>query len=484
MKVLSALLLVFPIVSVWLGRPAAADETVPLGVARMDITPDHPIRLTGYAGRKTESEGVAQRLWAKALAIGGDEGEGPAVLMMVENCGVPARLRDEVAGRLKAKAGIKGERFVVCSTHTHSGPWLDGFATSIFSDALSPQERKHMEQYDRWLAQRMEQAAMAALAARQPGRLAWAQGVVRFAMNRRPVGKDGRCPGLGVNPQGPVDHSLPLLRASDAQGRTLAVVINYACHCTTIGGDFNRVHGDWAGVAQEYIEAEHPGLTALVCIGCGGDANPEPRGKVEMTVAHGRAVADEVSRLLRGKLTPVSANIVARRVQLQLPYDRLPTREELQQRVAALAKAKPTEVEKRLGAQAQALLEALDRGQAFPAGVDYSVTAWAWGDDLGMIFLPGEVVVDFALRLKRELDGPRLWVTAYANDVPCYIVSRRVLREGGYEPDSSMIYYGRPSRLSAAVEDLIVEAAQSLLPKSYAAGGTKSAQPGPDRHFP
>ena len=92
-------------------------------------------------------------------------------------------------------------------------------------------------------------------------------------MNRRPV-KDGRCPGLGVNPDGPVDHSLPLLCASDTQGKILAVVVNYACHCTTLGGDFNQIHGDWAGMAQEYIEAEHPGATALVCIGCGADANP------------------------------------------------------------------------------------------------------------------------------------------------------------------------------------------------------------------
>ncbi len=56
-------------------------------------------------------------------------------------------------------------------------------------------------------------------------------------------------------------------------------------------------------------------------------------------------------------------------------------------------------------------------------------------------------------------------MTAYANDVPCYIVSRRVLREGGYEPDTSMIYYGRPTRLSPLVEDRIVDAVKTLLAK-------------------
>jgi hypothetical protein len=448
-------------------RPAAAEETVPVGVARIDITPQYPIRLTGYASRKTESQGVAGRLWAKALAIGGDEGEGPAVLMMVENCGVPGALTAEVAGRLKAKAGVNPERLVVCSTHTHSGPLLRGFAPAIFTEALPPAHQAHIERYGRELADRMEQVALAAIAARKPGRLAWAQGNVGFAMNRRPIDPTGRCPGLGVNRRGPVDHSLPLLCATDAQGKLLAVVLNYACHGTTLGGDFNRIHGDWPGMAQEYIEADHPGATALVCLGCAGDANPEPRGKLEMTALHGRAVADEVNRLLGGKLTPLCPTLAARRLPLQLPFEKPPSREEFQRRLSASKNPKATSLEKQLGIQAAAWLAQLDHGRTLPAGIDYSVTTWTLGDDLAMVFLPGEVVVDYALRLKRELDAGRLWVTAYANDVPCYIPSRRVLAEGGYESDFSMIYYDRPARLAPAVEDRIIDAARSLVPESF-----------------
>jgi hypothetical protein len=448
---------------------AASDETVPIGVARVDATPDGPIRLTGYASRKTESEGVAQRLWVKALAIGGDAGAGPAVLMTVDNCGVPGKMTAEVAGRLKAKAGVAPERFVVCSTHTHCGPWLPGFARALLDGSLPAEHRVHMERYQRQLVDKMEEAALAALAARQPGRLAWTQGTVRFAMNRRPVNKEGRCPGLGVNPAGPVDPSLPLLCATSAQGKVLAIVVNYACHCTTLGGNFNRIHGDWAGTAKEYIEADHPGALAMISIGCGGDANPEPRGTLELVARHGRAVADEVDRLLRGKLTPVAAPPAARRLSFQIPLDKLPTRQELEASVAAARRPKSTAMEKRRASQAEALLADIDQGRPLPAGIDYSVTAWSFGKDLAMVFLAGEVVVDYDLRLKRELDGARLWVTAYANDVPCYIVSRRVLKEGGYEPDFSMLYYGWPARLSPAVEDRIVDAAKSLLPRSFAA---------------
>jgi hypothetical protein len=77
------------------------------------------------------------------------------------------------------------------------------------------------------------------------------------------------------------------------------------------------------------------------------------------------------------------------------------------------------------------------------------------------------VVVDYTLRLKRELAGDRLWVTAYANDVPCYIASKRVLEEGGYEAESSMTSYGQPARLAPAAEEQIVNAAKALLPKQF-----------------
>ena len=154
-----------------------------------------------------------------------------------------------------------------------------------------------------------------------------------------------------MNTVGPVDPSLPLLCATSAQGKVLAIVVNYACHCTTLGGDHNRIHGDWAGMAQEYIETDHPGAIAMISIGCGGDANPQPRGTLELVARHGRAVADEVNRLLRGKLTPVAAPPVARRLQFQIPLDKLPARQELEASSAAARRPKSTETEKRAPAR-------------------------------------------------------------------------------------------------------------------------------------
>ena len=82
--------------------------------------------------------------------------------------------------------------------------------------------------------------------------------------------------------------------------------------------------------------------------------------------------------------------------------------------------------------------------------------AWQLGDDLTLVALGGEVVVDYALRLKKELGRDSTWVAGYANDVMAYIPSLRVLKEGGYEGGGAMVYYGLPTVWAPKVEELVV----------------------------
>jgi hypothetical protein len=79
--------------------------------------------------------------------------------------------------------------------------------------------------------------------------------------------------------------------------------------------------------------------------------------------------------------------------------------------------------------------------------------------------------VDYSRRLKADFDPARLWITAYANDVPCYIPSRRILAEGGYEAETSLWYYDRPTRLAPESEDLIIDQVEALLPATLRLGG-------------
>lgn len=433
---------------------SAQDETTPVGTAEVDITPAYPIRLNGYGNRKTESEGVASRLKAKALAIG----EPAAVLVAVDNCAVPARVTDDVAARLEKRAGLPRARFTVCSSHTHCGPVLSNGIPFIFGAPLPPDQQEHVDRYTHELADAIEKVALEALSNCKPATLSWGQGKVTFAANRR-VLKDGRWTGFGVNPQGPVDHSLPVLRAVGADGALRAVLVNYACHCTTLGGDFNKISAEWSGYAAEEIERAHPGAKALVVIGCGADANPEPRRNLDDVKAHGHALAQEVERLLGGTMTPLPGRVATAYRTIELPFAPPPDRDNL----AARAKKPGPD-----GFFARTMLERLDRGESLERTLTYPIQTWTFGDALAIVFLGGEVVVDYALRLKRECDPSRLWVVAYSNDVPCYIASKRLLGEGGYEVDGSMIYYGRPTRFAPEAEDRLIEGVHSLLPESFA----------------
>ncbi len=416
-----------------------------VGVARVDISPTNAVRLMGYAARSQlpAPTNIAQRIHARALALGA--GRDAALLLTIDNCILPAAVTQEVRDRLGRRLGLAPERVALSVTHTHSAPCLKGAAPNIFAADMTAEDHVQIGAYTDFLIGRLEEAATAAMKSRQPARLAWGQGSVGFAKNRRTAG-------------GPVDHSLPLLRVTSPDGTLRAVFVSYACHCTTLGGELNAVHGDWAGVAAQAMERDHPGIVALVAIGAGADANPDLRGTLALAEQHGESLAREASRLLATTLTELTNAPACRLQTVQLPFQPRFTRAQWE------ARATNSGI---VGYHARKWLARLDRGEAPAPTLPYPVQTWRFGDQLAMVFLGGEVVVDYSLRLKRELDASRLWVNAYANDVPCYIPSRRILSEGGYEAESSLWYYDRPQQLAPETEDLIVHTVREQLPDSF-----------------
>jgi sugar lactone lactonase YvrE len=424
---------------------ASVEAIRPVGAAAVDITPDYPVRLSGYGSRREETAVVAQRLSAKALAIGGDE-EGPAVIVTVDNMGVPYTVRNEVLRRLAGKTKVTSDRLAISFSHTHCAPMLKGVGANLFSMDIPAEHWPAIERYTNELTDKIEQVVLAALADRKPARLAWGRGEVGFAANRRNF------------PIKLIDHDLPVLCVTDLDGKVRAIFTSYACHCTTIA--FNVFHSDWAGCAQQALERDFPGAIALTAIGCGADQNPAPRGTLELATQHGEELADEAKRVVSGGLAPIRGKLTCRTKQINLAFDTLPTRAEWETLAASPIPSVAYHARKNLGR--------LDRGETLPTELPYLVQTWTFGDDLAMVFLPGEVVVDYSLRLKSEFDKTRLWVNAYSNDAPCYIPSKRVLEEGGYEGGGAMVYYDRPTRFAPDVEERIIAAVHDIMPKGYA----------------
>lgn len=440
----------------------AAETMVAVGGAKVDITPDLPIRLAGYQSRLAEATRVEAPLSARALAIGSDA-DGPVVIVTADVIAVSETMSDAVAAAVRAKhPGLTRERIAVCATHQHTGPAIAGTIPFMFSRDLPAEENARIERYAARLQEKLIEVALAALADRRPARLAWAQGTAEFAVNRRLI-VDGKHTGYKAAPGGPVDHALPVLRAVDAQGAVRAVLVNYACHCTTLKGGDNYVHPDWAGEAAKRIEGRHAGAVALVAIGCGADADPQPRG-LPAVATNGGAVADEVARVMAGEMRALGRVTHAAFRRIELPLGRVVPRAELEARLTGKAN---------VAYAAAQFLRQLDAGKPLPSVVPYPVQAWAFDGDFAMVFLGGEVVAEYALRLKRELGVSRLWVNAYANHVPCYIPSRQVLKEGGYEAEAAMDYYGWPTRLAEDTEDRIVRTVHDLLPANFMKGTSR-----------
>ena len=440
-------------------RPATTHTgpTIDVGVAAIEITPLEPIRLTGYGIRVAPTSEIRQPLWAKALAFGADAAH-PSVLVTTDLIGVPRAVTEEVGRRLKS-GRIEPAQLAVTSTHTHTGPSLAGMLPFILSTPVSPDQQSVIERYTKTLVDKLERVALTALANRRPARLEWTRGTVRFAANRR-VLKDGKWTAFGINPNGPVDVDLPMLVVRDVDDAPRAILVSYACHATTLGGNDNFVHGDWPGAAQALIQQRHPRVIAMVAAATGADSNPNPRGNGLGDVeSHGQEVADEVDRLLAsGTFHRLTTAPVGRMRWLSLGLAEVPARIQLEEQAKAAGSA---------GRFARAMLDRLDRGEQLPSTVEYPVQTWTFGDRLAMVFLGGEVVADYGLRLKKELDGTRLWVNAYSNDVSFYVASRRLIPEGGYEVDGSMVYYGHPGRLAEGTEDQIVSAVRELLPAGF-----------------
>lgn len=432
-------------------RSDAIGESIEVGVARVDITPERPIRLAGYGSRsKSESEGIIHRLKAEALAFGSDA-EHPSVLITVDLVGITEQITSKLKQELLKKAGINPAQVVICASHTHGGPEIGNLLNILqyreggYSDSLLPLDQSvHIAEYTEMLSQKLEEVSLAALKNRKPALVAWGQGQASFAANRRTEG-------------GPVDPALPILRITNPDGTLMAIFVNYACHGTTFEG-INEINADWIGEAKLLIEANHPGCIAMVALGCGADADPKPRGKMEDVKLHGQEISDNVDKLLVSQLQPLSSPPVGNLKWVKLPFSKIATVPEL---------IRLTEDSTLKGYYARIALDRIQRGETIPSVVNLPVQVWNFGDKLAMINLGGEVVVDYSIRLKNELGAEHLWINAYSNDVPCYIASRRVIREGGYEADFSMYCYDKPSPLAEEAEDIIVTAVHEMIPASF-----------------
>lgn len=417
------------------------------GLARVDITPQGSIMMAGYGFRDHPSEGVRQRLYAKALAIEDDRGRR-SVMVTFDLVGMTRDVADPIAERVEKQYGLKRDQLLLNCSHTHSGPIVGYRARTTYT--LNAAQEADVRRYtDKLIAQTVDLVG-AALKDLSPAMLSVDIANAGFAVNRRRVTAATR-----HYPQ-PVDHDALVIAVRGTDGKLRGVVFGYACHATVLG-DY-QINADWPGYAQEEIEKAHPGAMALFLAGCGADQNPLPRRKVELAQTYGKVIQEAVSIVLAGKMKPLDGIVQTALERVSLPFDAHPPREEwvrrTQDRDASVAR------------QARHMLEILDKEGKLPESYPYSVQVWRFGNSFTLVALAGEVVVDYSLRLRAQHGWNNSWIASYSNDVFAYIPSLRVLKEGGYEGATAMIAYGQPGPFAPAVEEIIVHKVGQLVERT------------------
>jgi hypothetical protein len=418
------------------------------GAASAKITPEKSMWMAGYAGRTKPSEGVELDLFAKAFVLT-DEVGAKFALVTMDLIGVPRNLRLAVAERVKKEHGMDPANLAINASHTHSGPELR--TSRIFgADDVALREKEAAE-YTVKLEDTLVRLIGEALTKSVPAHLDYSTARCGVSMNRRtPDGKGGWS--NFPNPNGPVDQTVPVLKATSGEGKEIAIVFGYACHCTTLG--HQKFSGDYAGYAQQALEQAHPGAVAMFANGCSGDQNPYPRRTMELAQTHGKSLATSVEAALTTNMKRLVGPIRAAYREIPLAYDTLPTKEQLLEEQKSTDKWKSTHA-------TRVLQRIADEGPLKPT-YPYPVQVVRLGNDLTWVTLGGEVVVDYSLRLKQDIKDSIVWVSGYTNDVMAYIPSLRIWQEGGYEGGGAMIYGTHPTRWSDKTEEHIVGTVMEL----------------------
>lgn len=236
-------------------------------VVKVDITPNDPKMLLGYQAR--QSTGVHDHIYHKIVAV--DDGTTQFFIESTDVCLMSPSEYDNVAAQLKKQLRINPVNFWWTVTHTHSAPEVG--VPGLLGTFLGERYHHNVDTaYATLVEQKLIDGIREARNKLAPARLGVGWGFSHANINRRAIDVDGKA-FLGLNPEGPVDRRIGLLRIEKENGNLLALIANYAMHGTVLGGESVEISGDAPGIVSEYVE-QQLGAPMLYINGAAGNLAP------------------------------------------------------------------------------------------------------------------------------------------------------------------------------------------------------------------
>jgi hypothetical protein len=241
-----------------------------VGLARTDITPPIGIyhRMWGAAAHD-RAEAIHRPLFASALwlqPISHASGNMRRILIAVDHCILEGdeqtRLRQAVAEATQTPL----DQISICLSHTHGSGWTSRARADLPGGEL-------IGPYLDRLAGQLAELAIAARGTLAPATITFGHGRCKLAAHRDYWDEQAGRFVCGFNPDGPADDTLLIGRITDDAGAIRAVLVNYACHPTTLAWDNRAISPDWIGAMRETIETVAGGICVFFQ-GASGDLGP------------------------------------------------------------------------------------------------------------------------------------------------------------------------------------------------------------------
>ncbi len=395
--IVAVLALVVPASAQSTADAAPGGDALKAGIVKLDITPDKPVRMSGYAGRKEESTGVHDPLYARIVAF--QSGDERLVLVSTDLIGyydTYEPIRDAICQQYQLKPG----EILLTGTHTHSAP----------TPTLSADGHPNNVEYTRNLQAKLLDGVGRALEAMGPVEMGIGRGHSPVGSNRREKQPDGSIR-LGRNPYGPTDKEVLVMKLARPDGKPVAALFDYATHATSLGPKNLQISSDVLGLAAQFVEKVlGPDVTAPVFAGASGDIDPWYRvrpsfdtadGWVPETVLLGTLLGEEVVHTFRSidRLSP-GGPIASELATLELPARQREGEDD----------APPTR--------------------------PLNVTVARIGD-VGIVGVGCELLTEVGMEIKAGSPFEHTFLITHCNGRAGYLPPKHLYAEGGYEIDST-----------------------------------------------
>ncbi|HMD97071.1 MAG TPA: neutral/alkaline non-lysosomal ceramidase N-terminal domain-containing protein [Terriglobia bacterium] len=416
------------VLKLWLGwcllasvfAGGARADTLKAGVAKVDITPAPGLPLWGFENRKTPATGTRDPLYARVLVLEAGETRLALVALDLGRCFGPASLQHlrELAGK---RSGIS--YLLAVASHTHSAP--------VISDSY-PQGPQCVPA---WETSTLEKIAAAIDEARQhavEARLGTGYGVAYIGHNRLAHNPDGTVSWFERNttriPTAPIDPTVSVLRVDTADGKPLAILVNYACHPVVFGSDNLEYSADFPGVMTKTVEDTFAGQPLCIFLqGAPGDINPfyavtpVEQGAEKWRDWSGQRLGEEAARVAKQIHTEAAPSACLDYAENQLTFS---LRWDLDKFRQALMQA--------LGPQGF-LVYATSLAPQFQLPVGTVLI----NRRIAFMTMPGEPFVDLQVNWRDRCPVRDAFFLGYANGYYGYFPTIRASTEGGYGAASS-----------------------------------------------